>query len=204
MKNILSSASCLGLLILFSPVVRGQDVLTPPRVAGVPAVSADPATPVAPAAKDTVVYSGLVNSPLRFGLGLNVGNLVTGVTAKLWASSAVAFQTALGEGPDGNNIRWHLDMVFSAGTWTSSDSQYVLPFYIGVGGVFDHQFAAGQNVSYSGGGFRVPMGMSVLVHGNPIELFFEIAPEFTVRGNSNQIGKYVLNIDGSIGARYFF
>jgi hypothetical protein len=130
------------------------------------------------------------------------------VTAKLWASSAVAFQTALGEGPDGNNIRWHLDMIFSAGTWTSADSQYVLPFYVGIGGVFDHQFAAGQNagqnVSYSGGGFRVPVGMSVLVRGNPIELFFEVAPEFTVRGNSNLIGKYVMNLDGSIGARYFF
>jgi len=203
MKHLSSIATSLGFLtlLLVSPELRAQDALTPPRVASTPAVSADPAAPVA---KDTVAYTGLVNSPLRFGLGLNVGNLVTGVTAKLWASSAVAFQTALGEGPDGNNIRWHLDMIFSAGTWTSSDSQYVLPFYVGIGGVFDHQFAAGQNVSYSGGGFRIPVGMSVLVRGNPIELFFEIAPEFTVRGNSNQIGKYVMNADGSIGARYFF
>lgn len=196
-------ATVLGFLtlLLSSPAVRAQDALTPPRVASTPAA---PAALGAPTAKETAVYSGLVNSPARFGLGLNVGNLVTGVTAKLWASSTVAFQTALGEGPDGNNIRWHVDMIFSAGTWTSADSQYVLPFYVGIGGVFDHQFAAGKNVSYSGGGFRVPVGMSVLVHGNPVELFFEIAPEFTVRGNSNPIGKYVMNTDGSIGARYFF
>ncbi len=96
-------------LLLVSPAVRAQDALSPPRMAPPPSDSAAPAAPAAPAppeAKDTTAYSGLINSPLRFGLGLNVGNLVTGVTAKLWASSAVAFQTALGEGPDGNNIRW--------------------------------------------------------------------------------------------------
>jgi hypothetical protein len=46
--------------------------------------------------------------------------------------------------------------------------------------------------------------MSVLVHGNPIELFFEIAPEFTVRSNAAVRGKYGVYTDGTIGARYCF
>ena len=50
----------------------------------------------------------------------------------------------------------------------------------------------------------MPVGMSVLVRGNPVELFLEIAPEFVVRGNSTLQGKYVMNADGSIGVRYFF
>jgi hypothetical protein len=200
-KHISSSASGLGFLTLFllSPLVRGQDAITPPTSASAPA-----ATDRTSSWQGTAAYSSLVNSPARFGLGLNVGNLVTGVTAKLRVSSAVAVQATVGEGPEGNNFRGHIDLLFSPGTWTSPDGQYVLPMYLGIGGVLDHQFAAGQSVSYSAGGFRVPVGMSVLVRGNPVELFLEIAPEFVVRGNSTLQGKYVMNADGSIGVRYFF
>ncbi len=146
----------------------------------------------------------LLNSPSRFGLGLNVGNRLTGVSAKLWAASAVAFQAALGESPDGNNLRCHLDLLFSVGTWTSADGHYLLPAYLGVGGVFGHDFSAGQYPSSTEGGFRVPVGMSVLVRDNPVELFFEVAPEFAVRSNATLRGKYTVSADGAIGARYYF
>jgi hypothetical protein len=42
------------------------------------------------------------------------------------------------------------------------------------------------------------------VRGNPTELFFEIAPEFTVRSNAAVRGKYGVYTDGAIGARYYF
>ena len=100
--------------------------------------------------------------------------------------------------------RAHLDMIFSPGTWTSSDGQYVLPVYVGIGGVIAHDFSAGQTSSTSEGGFRLPIGTSVLVRGNPIELFFEIAPEFTVCSNSAIRGEYGIYTDGAIGARYCF
>ena len=93
--------------------------------------------------------------------------MVTGVTAKLWAASTVAFQGAVGEGAEGNNLRAHLDLLFCPGTWASSDGQYVLPVYLGIGGVLVHDFAVGQSPSATEGGFRVPLGMSVLVRGNP-------------------------------------
>ncbi len=186
----------LGLLLL-SPVARAQE----PAPASPSPPSAT--TQTAPA-QDTGSYAGMPNSPARFGLGLNIGNMVTGVTAKLWAASTVAFQGAIGEGSEGNDLRVHLDLLFSPGTWTSSDGQYVLPVYVGVGGVLAHDFAVGQMPSATEGGFRLPLGMSVLVRGNPIELFFEIAPEFAVRSNAAVRGKYVVYIDGAIGARYYF
>jgi hypothetical protein len=67
-----------------------------------------------------------------------------------------------------------------------------------------YDFAFGQSPGATEGGFRIPLGMSVLVHGNPIELFFEIAPEFTVRSNAAVRGKYGVYTDGTIGARYCF
>ena len=67
-----------------------------------------------------------------------------------------------------------------------------------------HDFAAGQYVSETEGGFRLPVGMSILVHGNPVELFFELAPELTVRSSSTTRGRYGAYADGAIGARYYF
>ena len=151
----------------------------------------------------TSAPSGFVNEPLHFGLGLTVGNLLTGASAKLWVARAAAFQAALGSGPQGNDVRAHLDLLFSASTWTSADGQYRLPAYLGIGGVIAHQFEAGQSIGFTEGGFRIPLGLAVVVHSNPIELFFEIAPEFVVRSNSFR-GKYGFYVDGAIGTRYYF
>jgi hypothetical protein len=196
MNRVPMRALCPGFLatLLASPAGMAQNPSAPP---------APSPTQTDPAA-DNHPYMGLPNSPLRFGLGLGVGNRLTGVTGKLWAGSTVAFQAAIGEGAEGNNLRVHLDLLFSPGTWTSSDGQYILPVYIGVGGSLGHTFAAGQSLSYTEGGFRLPLGMSVLVRGNPVELFFEIAPEFAVRSDTMPAGKYGIYADGSIGARYYF
>ena len=171
---------------------------------GLPTPSPPASSAQISSAQDVHSYAGLPNSAGRFGLGLNIGNMVTGLTAKLWAASTVAFQAAVGEGAEGDNLRVHLDMLFSPGTWASSDGQYVLPVYVGIGGVLAHDFAVGQVPSTTEGGFRLPMGLSVLVRGNPIELFFEIAPEFTVRSSATIRGKYAIYTDGAIGARYYF
>lgn len=209
MNKILAGIGCLGFLVLLSPAAWAQDnSLSPPPAIQPPATLA-PAAPAAPSAashpsSNEAAYTGLPNSPDRFGLGLAIGNVVTGVTGKLWASPTVALQGTIGEGPLGNNLRFHFDLLFSPSQWTSSDSQYTVPIYAGIGGVLYHDFASGNAPSDSEGGFRLPVGCSVLVRGNPIELFFEIAPEFTVRSNTAVRGKYTLNIDGAVGARYFF
>jgi hypothetical protein len=191
-----STTLCLTFLaiVLASPPATAQDDAAPSQPAS---------TPQPPPSQDSL-YSGLPNSPARFGLGIGIGNRLTGVTGKLWAASSVAFQAAIGEGADGNDLRTQLDLVFSPGSWSSSDGHYTVPVYVGVGGSLGHTFAAGQIMGYTEGGFRLPLGMSVLVRGNPIELFFEIAPEFTVRSSAAPFGKYGIYTDGSIGARYYF
>lgn len=197
MNRIPSTAACIVSLLLWSAVARAQD--------SGPSGAQPSTSPGATAASsDSQSYSRLPNSPARFGLGLAVGNVLTGVTAKLWAASTVAFQAAVGESASGNNLWAHFDLLFSPGIWTSADGQYILPVYVGIGGVLGHDFASGAIASDTEGGFRLPLGMSVLVRDNPMELFFEIAPEFTVRGNANPRGKYGVVTDGAIGARYYF
>jgi hypothetical protein len=51
-------------------------------------------------------------------------------------------------------------------------------------------------------GFRVPVGMSILVSGNPVELFVEVAPELVAR-NASALGRYTFYSDGAIGVRYY-
>jgi hypothetical protein len=122
---------------------------------------------------------------------------------KLWASPGVAAEAAAGGGAEGNNLRAHVGLNFSLAQWTSPDGQYLLPIYLGVGGVLGHTFASGAIPTGTAAGFRVPVGMSVLVRANPVELFFEVAPELTVASTSSPNGKYVIAADGAIGFRYY-
>jgi hypothetical protein len=143
-----------------------------------------------------------LNRPGWAGVGLNLGNVETGATAKLWASPRLAVQAALGNRPEGNALRLNVDLTYSPHEWRSADNQYALPFYVGLGGVLGHSFASGDRPASTESGFRVPFGMSILVRDNPIELFFEIAPEFTIRTSASP-GRYTVYSDGAIGLRYY-
>jgi hypothetical protein len=170
------------LLLLAAPLAYGQDTA--------------PAPP-APA-------SLFANQPGWTGLGVTVGNLVTGATIKTWASPKVAVQASVGGGADGNDVRMHIDLLFSPVQWPSPDGQYLLPLYFGLGGVAGHTFSSGATPSSTEAGFRAPVGMSVLVRGNPVELFFEVAPELAIRTTSSPAeGKYTVAADGAIGFRYY-
>jgi len=145
-----------------------------------------------------------VNRPGWAGVGLNLGNIETGVTAKMWATSKMAVQTALGVRPEGNAMRFNVDLTYAPYLWRSADGQYGLPFYLGVGGVLGHTFATDARPSSTEVGVRAPLGMSILVRNNPVELFFEIAPEFTVRSSTAPPqGRYTFYADGAIGLRYY-
>lgn len=145
-----------------------------------------------------------VNRPGWAGVGLNLGNIETGVTAKMWATSKMAVQTALGARPEGNAMRLNVDLTYTPYLWRSADGQYGLPFYFGAGGVLGHTFATDARPSSTEVGVRAPLGMSILVRNNPVELFFEIAPEFTVRSTTvPSQGRYTVYADGAIGVRYY-
>ncbi len=148
--------------------------------------------------------SEFVNRPGWAGVGLNLGNIETGATAKMWATSRMAVQTALGVRPEGNAMRFNVDLTYTPYFWRSADGQYGLPFYFGAGGVLGHTFATDARPSSTEVGVRAPLGMSILVRNNPVELFFEIAPEFTVRSSTTPPqGRYTVYADGAIGLRYY-
>jgi hypothetical protein len=157
----------------------------------------------APPAADASALQVFGNRPGWSGVGVNIGNLVTGVTGKLWASPKVALQAALGTGTGGNDIRFHADVTYGAAQWLSPDGQYLLPLYAGLGGAVGHTFASGPAPSATDVGFRIPIGMSVLIRGNPVELFFEVAPELAVRTSSSSEGRFTFAADGAIGVRYY-
>jgi hypothetical protein len=69
-----------------------------------------------------------LNRPGWAGVGLNLGNVETGATAKLWASPRLAVQAALGNRPEGNALRLNVDLTYSPHEWRSADNQYALPF----------------------------------------------------------------------------
>jgi hypothetical protein len=152
---------------------------------------------------DVAAQPSFANRAGAVGLGVNIGNRVTGVTFKFWASPRVALAAAAGGGSDGNDLRGHLTLTFSPAQWASPDGQYLLPIYLGIGGVIAHTFPSGAIPSGTTAGFRVPVGMSVLVRANPVELFFEVAPELTIGSTSAPRGRYVVAADGAIGFRYY-
>ena len=185
-------AAALFVVLLSSPAAHGQDAAPTPIAASGGVPSGEPSS-----------LQTFSNRPGWFGVGVNIGNFVTGVTAKLWASPKVAVQAAAGGGANGNDLRMHADLTFSPVQWASPDGQYLLPLYAGVGGIVGHTFASGASPSSTEAGFRLPAGMSVLVRGNPVELFLEVAPELAIRSTSGLQGRYTVSADGAIGFRYY-
>ena len=186
--------SCFVIAVLLVSPVAAAQVATPPAAESVAAPAPAPTASEAPA---------YANRPGAVGIGVNIGNRVSGATLKLWAGARVAAEATAGGGAEGNNLRAHVGLDFSLAQWASPDGQYLLPIYVGVGGVLGHTFASGAIPTQTEAGFRVPIGMSVLVRANPVELFFEVAPELTVAGTSSPGGKYVIAADGAIGFRYY-
>ena len=140
-----------------------------------------------------------------FGAGIAVGNTSTGGTAKLGFSPDLAMQFGAGAGPIGNNVRFQLDLLYNYYRWESEDGQYSLPFYFGVGGQAGIFFKYPSPADRTDLGVRVPIGMSIVVPNNPVELFFEIAPDAAVYDDTiakKQRG--VFYVDGQIGMRFYF
>jgi hypothetical protein len=192
--------STLAIAVLLTSPIAAAQVATPPAAESVAA----PVPAVAPQATATAAATepAYANRAGAFGVGVNIGNRVSGATMKLWAGPRVAAEATAGGGAAGNDLRAHVGVDFSLAQWTSPDGQYLLPIYVGVGGVLGHTFASGAIPAQTEAGFRVPIGMSVLVRANPVELFFEVAPELTVAGTTSPAGKYVIAADGAIGFRY--
>jgi hypothetical protein len=144
-----------------------------------------------------------------FGAGFTVGNTSTGAAAKFWMTPEVAVQGSLGGGPLGNDYRFRLDLLYSFSRWEEPGGTYLLPFYVGLGvqyGVFS-QYPAPADGNLVG--LRVPVGMCVVIPDNPVELFFEVAPDIGSLHYNNVGGVAasdhgLVTVDGSLGVRYYF
>jgi hypothetical protein len=162
------------------------------------AFGAGPARAAAPA--DTGLH--FLNHPGWSGVGVAIGNVATGVTGKVWLSPKLALQGIVGDGPLGNNLRANFDLTFGVHEWRSPDNQYALNPYLGIGGAIGHSFASGDRPGGTEAGFRVPAGMSIFISDNPVEVYFEVAPEFTVR-DTPVLGRFTFYADGAIGVRWY-
>lgn len=211
----LAVASLVGFVSLSSPehAAAQEEVEMTPTPTPTPEVPAIPTFPEGGRPEEaTAVRTGgggpiRIDSPGMFGAGFMIGNTSTGATGKLWFTPEVAMQFSAGSGPLGNNVRFQLDVLYHYYKWVGQDdgdTLYVLPFYVGVGGqagiFFKHPYPDDRTDL----GVRVPVGMSIVVPDNPVEIYFEVAPDLAIYDDANDDERVVFYVDGQIGIRYYF
>ncbi len=126
----------------------------------------------------------------NFGLGIILGD-PTGLSFKVWQSNKIAYDAALAWSlGKHNNIHIHVDyLVHNYDIIRVQKGK--LPFYFGIGGRLE---ARDESVL----GLRIPLGMNYLFAKVPIDLFLELVPTLNI------IPKTGFDLEGGIGARYYF
>ena len=134
----------------------------------------------------SVLFSSTSPGPGVFELGLILGE-PTGISAKLWLDRDTALDGALSW-----SLRDHIHADF---LWHDygliHSSSGLVPVYYGIGG----RVILGDNTHL---GARVPVGISWLLGGAPIDLFIELA------GIVDIIPDTDFDLNGGIGIRYVF
>jgi hypothetical protein len=150
-----------------------------------------------------LVVQGSVAQERSFGLGVIFGE-PTGISAKLWTSSANAFDFGLGWsiGGDrigkykgyydgGSRVHFHMDYLWHAFDAIHSSERF--PLYYGIGGRINT--GAGYDASVA---VRGVFGIAWLPHTTPIDVFLELVPSLQLTSSTG------FGFDAGIGARYFF
>lgn len=204
--------AALTTLLVSSAALAQEEVPMTPTPTPSPAVSPIPTYPEkkreAPDVREgTPPASGKVriDQAGMFGAGFHVGNTSTGANARLWLGEDLAVQTSVGSGALGNNLRFQLDVLYSFYQWDAEDGLYSLPFYAGVGGLASVYWKYPWPDDRTDAGFRAPLGMSVVIPDNPVEIFFEVAPAVAIYEDEIEEEDHaVFFVDGAIGVRYYF
>ena len=129
----------------------------------------------------------------RLGAGIIVGE-PTGASVKYWFNDLMAIDGAAGWSThDHSDFYLHSDVL-----WHNFDLIPVprgrLPVYIGAGGLVRFRDDNRDNQV----GIRVPVGLSYMPDGLPIDVFAEIGPALDVSPNVQG------EVTGGIGIRYWF
>lgn len=130
--------------------------------------------------------------PGNFELGLILGE-PTGISAKLWFDRDTALDGALSwslRDKHSDDLYLHADYLWH-NYGLINDSSGLIPVYYGIGGrvVFANDAKLGA---------RIPVGISWLLNGAPLDLFIEIA------GVVDIIPDVDFDINGGIGIRFVF
>jgi hypothetical protein len=135
-----------------------------------------------------------------FGAGIVLGE-PTGITAKYWFTHRQAFQLGLSYTFRREAFWLGVDYLFHwTGLIKELPPQIELAPYIGAGlkaVLRDEDERPGRD-RHSFGAFRFPLGGAVIFMAVPIEVFLEVAPGMRFAPETD------FEIDGAIGARYYF
>jgi len=121
-------------------------------------------------------------------IGLILGE-PTGISFKYWRSNRAAIAAGMAWSfSDNGSLHIHGDYVLH--NWLEVE-EGSLAFYYGIGA----RIRATDNSEF---GARVPVGLQYLIEDKRIGIFFEIAPILDLLPDTE------LDVNGGIGARYFF
>lgn len=113
----------------------------------------------------------------------------TGVSIKMWQNNKTAFDAGLAWSfSDNGSLHLHGDYLLH--NWLDVEEGN-LAFYYGIG-------ARARLTSNSKFGARIPVGLQYILEDSRIGFFFEIAPVLNLLPDTD------LDVNGGIGARYFF
>ena len=138
----------------------------------------------------SLLFSSAGPGPGVFELGLILGE-PTGISAKLWFDRDTALDGALSWSLRDNDDKLHIHADFLWHDYGLIHSSAVLPVYYGIGG----RIILADNAHL---GARVPIGISWLLGGAPLDLFIELA------GILDIVPDLDFDLNGGIGIRYIF
>jgi hypothetical protein len=137
-----------------------------------------------------MVLAGSAASQGNFGLGIIVGE-PTGVSAKLWITERTAVDMAAAWSfSDEEAFHLHADYLFHNFDLITVE-QGRLPVHFGIGGRLKFE-------DESRLGVRIPIGLTYIFDGAPVDIFFEVVPILDLAPDTD------FSANGAIGARFFF
>jgi hypothetical protein len=136
-------------------------------------------------------FSNVYSQDKDFGFGVIIGE-PTGISAKYWTGSSTAFDAAAAWSfVDEGALHLHADYLFHSFDLINVEKGR-LPLYYGLGGKIK---LAAKDAEI---GARIPVGLSYLVQGAPLDIFFEVVPIMEL-APATEFG-----MNGAIGIRYYF
>lgn len=137
-----------------------------------------------------MILAGSAAAQGNFGLGIIIGE-PTGVSAKLWITDRTAIDAAAAWSFS-NEAAFHLhaDYLFhNFDLITVEKGKLPVHFGIGARAKFEHDSKIGV---------RIPIGLTYIFDGAPVDIFFEVVPILDLAPDTE------FTANAAVGIRYFF